>query len=96
MEPRDSLPNHRSDDANRNRIEIYRFFAFLGMALFFASWPQTGEILAALRILLLASAVICGTAAIIAKEQLSPHHLTRWDVAAALLDLSIFSKIATA
>ncbi len=96
MEPRHNLSNHHSDDDNRNRIEFYRFFAFIGMALFFASWPQTGEFLAALCILLLASAVICGIAAIIAKEQLSPHHLTRWDVAAALLDLSIFSKIATA
>lgn len=96
MGPRDSLPNHHSDDDNTNWIEFGRFFAFLGIALFFASLPQSGKFFAALCLLLLASAVICGTAAIIAKEQLSPHHLTRWDVAAALLDLSIFSKIAAA
>ncbi len=96
MEPRHSFPNRHSEDEYRNRIEFGRFFAFLGIALFFASLPQSGEFFAALRILFLASGVICCTAAIIAKEQLSPHHLTRWDVAAALLDLSIFSKIATA
>ena len=96
MEPQQSLPNHHPNDDHRNRVEFYRFLAFVGLAQFFASWPQSGEFLAVVPILLLASAVICCTAAFIAKEELSPRHLTRWDVAAALLDLSLFSKILAA
>jgi len=96
MEPRHSLPKRHSDNETRNWIEICRFFTLLGIALFFASFPQAEEFFAALCLFLLVSAVICCMAAIIGKERLSPHHLTRWDVAATLLGLSLFSKMASA
>jgi ABC-type multidrug transport system permease subunit len=92
MSSRSSNPVLGSDPlALRNRQSLFRFAAMMMIAALIAASAPSALAAAAFSSLLFMGAMIAAGFALITGDPTSGPHLTRWDEAAALLALSLFT-----
>jgi hypothetical protein len=85
-------PRHNEDGHDHNLAALCRFIVLFGFSLIIAATGPSEGYAVVLHTFLFTAAAIMGLTARFQSQKLAPEHLTDWDVAAALMALSILAR----